>query len=117
MVETRTSAEALVLEAVLILAALVPSVDHVTVAASVEAPTAVVASVEDLDHMVVDTPEVAAAAVEDTSADVAKAATLALLHFPYAESGSSACDDKRPEWLCSRCHDRQLLQSDPHSLS
>lgn len=116
MVETRTSAEALVLEAVLILAALVPSVDHVTVAASVEAPTAVVASVEDLDHMVVDTSEVAAtevvvmevvvmeamAAVEDTSVDVANpTATDAPRHSSFAVSGSSVCDDRQPESLYS----------------
>ena len=119
MVGTRTSAEALVLEAALILAALVPSVDHVTEVASAEALiavdtsaealTAVVASAE--DHMVVDTSEAAAtevvvmeamAAVEDTSVDVANpTATDAPRHSSFAVSGSSVCDDRQPESLYS----------------
>ena len=120
MVETRTSAEALVLEAVLILAALVPSVDHVTEVASAEvliavdtsaeALTAVVASAEDQDHMVVDTSEVAATevvvmeamAAVDISVDVANpTATDAPRHSSFAVSGSSVCDDRQPESLYS----------------
>ena len=119
MVETRTSAEALVLEAALILAALAPSVEHATVVASaeeltavdtsVEALTAVVASVEEQDHMVVDTSEAAAteavvmeAMVVDTSVDVANpTATDAPRHSSFAVSGSSVCDDRQPESLYS----------------